>query len=148
MTVRHTSGGVSHSSRWETITLEFLMVFMYLAKIFSIYVKLRRTRTGFTLYSFCSNGQQDLLLLLIIVLATFVLIPVDIYECESHSSDASFFESINVKQLQNIKVCHIFFFVFFFVLILVPKKTKNKRSCRWGCTCYASLLPAKHCCCA
>ena len=110
MTIRDTSEVVSHSSRWETITLKFLMVFMYLAKIFSIYLKLRGTRADFNLYSFCSNGQQDLLVLLIIVLGTFVLIPVDIYECESHSSDASFFESINVKQLQNVKVCHIYLF--------------------------------------
>ena len=114
MTKRDTSGSVAHSHipRWETITLKLLMVFMYLAKIFSIYVKLRGTRAGFNLYSFCSNGQQDLLLLLIIVLGTFVLIPVEIYECESHSSDASFFESDGVKQLQNMKVCHIYPFFF------------------------------------
>jgi hypothetical protein len=119
MTKRDTSGSVAHSHipRWETITLKLLMVFMYLAKIFSIYVKLRGTRAGFNLYSFCSNGQHDLLLLLIIVVGTFVLIPVEIFECQSHSLDANFFESDGVKQLQNIEVCHIYlYFCLFFCL--------------------------------
>jgi hypothetical protein len=100
--MEYPSGGVGHSSRWEVVTVKILITFMYLAKIYSIYAKLGRTRAGFNLYSFCSNGQQDLLLLLIIVLACFLLIFLEIYECEA--TGATFFEDPSVQQLQRVKV--------------------------------------------
>ena len=142
--MEYPSGGVEHSSRWEVVTVKLLITFMYLAKIYSIYAKLRRTRAGFNLYSFCSNGHQDLLLLLIIVLGCFLLIFLEIYECEA--TEATFFEDPSVQQLQRVKVCLIS--LFFLKSFLVPEKSKNNSSCRWRCTCYASLLPAKRYYCA
>jgi hypothetical protein len=121
--MEYPSGGVGHSSRWEVVTVKLLITFMYLAKIYSIYAKLGRTRAGFNLYSFCSNGHQDLLLLLIIVLGCFLLIFLEIFECEA--TDATFFEDPSVQQLQRVKVCLIYLF-FGGVRFLVPEKSKNK----------------------
>jgi len=109
---------------------------MYLVKIYSIYAKLGRTRVGFNLYSFCSNGHQDLLLLLIIVLGCFLLIFLEIFECEA--TDATFFEDHSVQQLQRVKVCLIYLFLY--ERFLVSEKSKNMFVAG------GDALVTRHCC--